>query len=196
MFGLTTVLALAFYLPLAATTPFAAEWIVTTLFSERYASAATALTLLAAGSVFYALALLARVGAIAVGRRAEIAYIAAVALAVNVAANLLVIPRYGIEGAAAVMLATEVVEAALLTALFARAAGVRSLPRSAIVPLLATACLAAVLGGFGLRDGAAVLLAALLYPAALALAARIFAPTETRIALDVLRRRPPQPEHG
>jgi O-antigen/teichoic acid export membrane protein len=191
-YELTAAMALAFYLPLAVTAPFVGEWVVVSLFSERYAPAADAVGWLAAASVFYAVAFLARIGSIAVGRTGAIAGIAAVALAFNVAANAVAIPRFGFEGAAATTFATEVLEAALLTLLFLRGSEVRRLPRPVIVPLAASGCLAAALAATGARDGVAIVLALLLYPVAVSLAAQLLAPTETRIALAALRR----PVHG
>jgi O-antigen/teichoic acid export membrane protein len=188
-FELTSVLSLAFYLPAAVTAPFAADWLVSTLFSDRYDEAAGIIGVLTAAALLYAVAYLGRVAAIALGRRREIAWIAAVTLAANVAMNAFAIPRYGFEGAAVTTLATEALEAILLTGLFVRATGAPSLSRVGLAPLLAAACLAAALLASGARDGAALAIAAVFYPVALALAARLLAPDETR-ALRHLFRRP------
>jgi O-antigen/teichoic acid export membrane protein len=194
-YELTAAMALAFYLPLAVTAPFAADWVLVSLFSDRYAAAGDAVVWLAAASVLYAVAFLARIGSIAVGRTGAIAAIAAIALAFNVAANAVAIPRFGLEGAAVTTFATEALEAALLTGLFLRGSAIRSLPRPVVVPLAASGFLAAALAATGARDGVAIVLALLLYPAAVSLAAQLLAPAETRIALAALRR-PAQPEHG
>jgi O-antigen/teichoic acid export membrane protein len=179
-YELTLALMLCFYLPLAAVTPFSARWIVTTIFSSRYGPAADAVPALTAAACLYGLAYLGRVAAIALGRRALIAAIAAVALAANVGLNAFAIPRWGFKGAAWVTLATEVVEGALLTIVFVRTHERPRLARPLLVPVAATLALVAVVAGAGLRDGRALLVGVLVYLPALALATRLLYPEAVR----------------
>lgn len=188
-FTLVLGLLLAFYLPLAVGALFTADWLVATLFSDRYADAAAAVKWLTAAGVFYAIAYLARVSSVALGRRRQIAVIAAAVLAANIAGNLVAIPRWGYAGAAAVTFFSEVLEAALLTVVFARTGARPSVDRATAVPVVAVAAMAAVLLAAGLRDAAALAVGAAVYAATLLIAARVLAPDQTRRVLDALRRR-------
>ena len=162
-----------FYLPFAVTTPFAAEWIVTTVFSAKYEAAAGVAGVLAIATVWYATAHVARTAAIAVGRTKLVAWVAAVALVVNLGANVLLIPSYGFTAAAWMTLATAFLEAVLLLALVA--ASHRAMPRLGrigVVPLAASGVLLILLVLTGARGSTAVLLAALVYPLLVVIAAR------------------------
>ncbi len=186
-YELTGVLSLAFYLPLALTVPFASHWLVTTLFSERYADASSVVGVLTGAALLYALAYAGRMTGIALGQTKQIVAIAAVALAANVAMNAFAIPRYGFEGAAWTTLATEALEAGLLTAFFFRTNGAVVRLRPVLVPLVATAGLGALLLGAGLDGPHALLAAALAYPPALVLSAALLAPDELRRLPGALR---------
>lgn len=193
-YELTVVLSLAFYLPLALTIPFASEWLVTTLFSERYADASSAAGVLAGAALLYSIAFASRIGAIAAGRTKAIAVIAAIALAANVAMNSVAIPIYGFEGAAWTTLATAALEATLLTGLFMRLNGASVRLRTTLVPLLASVAPAGLILAYGLEGPRALLAAAIAYPPALALSAAVLAPHELRRLPAAMRRT--QPTHG
>jgi polysaccharide transporter, PST family len=182
-------LSLSFYLPLAVTLPFAAEWLVTAVFSEQYASAADTVAVLTAASALYSVAFAARIGAIALGKTVSIAGVAAVALVVNVAANAWAIPRYGFEGAAWSTLGAEVVEAALLAALFVRANGTAPRLRPVVPPVLASVCVLVALLGTGAEGPSALGLGAAVYLPALATAAFVLARDEVRRLPSILRPR-------
>lgn len=186
-FELTAGLVVTFYLPIAVGAPFAAEWLMTTIFSARYADAAAIIPVLAAAASFYGLAYLARMGALALGEGSAIAWIAGGVLAVNVAGNLVAIPRWGFEGAAWTMLLTEAVEAALLLGLFARTSGAPSVRRIALVPGLAAGCMLGALLLSETRDGAALAVGALVYTAALAAFGRLVARDQLRAVCSILR---------
>lgn len=188
-FQLPVALLLAFYLPLLVWPIFCSRWLVVTLFSERYAAAAPAVPWLAASASFYAAAYLARVSAIAAGRRAALVWIAAVGVAVNVGVNAVVIPRHGFVGAAVVTFVSEVLDAVLLLVLTIRTDLTLYLSRIAAVPLTAAGCMAAFLLVTGLRDGGAFVAGGLVYLCALAASARVIAPAESRKALGLLWRR-------
>jgi O-antigen/teichoic acid export membrane protein len=192
-YELTIVLSLAFYLPLALTLPFASEWLITTLFSQSFEEASAAVGALTGAALLYAVALVGRMGLIALGRTKAVAVVAGVVLAANVTINLVAIPRYGFEGAAWAMLATEVIEAALLTALFVRANGIAIRLRTVLVPILATSALAAAVVSYGLEGPQALLALALGYPPALLLSAALLAPNELRRLPAAMRRTQPTP---
>jgi O-antigen/teichoic acid export membrane protein len=184
-------LVLALYVPLAVGALFAADWVVTTVFSDRYAAAAPAVKWLTGALVMYGIAYLARTGTIALGRRSGIAQIAVITLVVNVAMNVALIPTYGFEAAAAATFVTEVVDAVLLVILFVRTAGGLKFEGFVATPLVAGAVMAAVLWVADL-DGAAVLVAGpLVYFAALALGTMLFAPDAARQALRSIRKQAP-----
>ena len=147
-----TSAAAAFYVPFAIGSLFLADWAVRLLFSARFEAAGDAVPWLAGAGLFYAVAYLCRLALIAIGRRGALVAVAATTLAFNVVANLVVIPRYGFEGAAAVTLLTEVLEAAILLFLFARATGRVPLDVTAAVPLAGGVGMAAALALTG-ADG-------------------------------------------
>jgi O-antigen/teichoic acid export membrane protein len=192
-YELTLLLSLVFYLPLALTFPFASEWLVTTLFSERYEDASSAAGVLAAAALLYSVAFAGRIGAIAAGRTKAIAVAAAIALAANVAMNSVAIPRYGFEGAAWTTLATAALEAALLTAVFIRANGASPRARPLLVPLLASLPLATLILAYDLEGPQALLALALAYPPGLLLSAALLAPNELRRLPAAMRRTQPTP---
>ncbi|MDQ1397623.1 MAG: hypothetical protein QOG64_2882, partial [Acidimicrobiaceae bacterium] len=131
----TAALLLAFYLPIGVGSLFTARWVVTLLFSKRYAVAAPAVPWLTFAAVFYALAFLARMATIALGRRSAVVWVAALSLAVNIGVNAFAIPRYGYQGAAVVTFITEVVDAVVMIAVFARTLGRVPLSKVLLVPL-------------------------------------------------------------
>jgi O-antigen/teichoic acid export membrane protein len=185
-FQLALGILLTAYLPIAAGAPFAGRWIVVTIFSSRYATAGSATAWLAAGVLFYGVAYLARVAAIAIGRQQDIPKIAAVALAVNVILNLVLIPRLGFEGAAIATFATEVFEMILILIVLKRALPGLRPSRITAVPLVATTALVAVLFLSGARDSTALLIGAPVYLSALCAAAFVIARDQSRRALSIL----------
>lgn len=182
-------LSLSFYLPLAVALPFAADWLVTTIFSDRYAGAADTVAVLTAAAVLYSIAFSARIASIGLGRTRSIAVIAAITLAVNVAANAWAIPRYGFEGAAWSTLVAEVVEAALLIGLFVRANGAAPSMRAPAAPVVAAACVLAALLVGDVEGPEALGLGAAVYLPALALAAFGLARDDVRRLPSIMRPR-------
>src|SRR5207247_334681 len=83
---LASAVLLAFYLPIAVGAPFGAHWIVVTLFSSRYAAAASVVPVLTAAALFYSIEVLGRMTAIALGHRREIAWITGLTLTAYVLA--------------------------------------------------------------------------------------------------------------
>lgn len=87
---------------------------ITTLYGERFASAALAAQMLFVAAALSTLTLLAITVMISAGLRAVFPWIAGAGLLLNVVLNVLLIPRYSIDGAAAATLATQ----ALMVAVF------------------------------------------------------------------------------
>jgi len=169
IFQLGVAAMLAFLLPVAVIAPFSAEWVVTTVFSEGFRPAAAAVPWLAAAGAFYGIAYTARVSAVALhGGRAAVG-VAAFVLAVNVAGNLVAIPRYGFEGAAVVTCLSEALEAVLLLVAFRRVNGGLSLQRPLLVPVAAAGVTLVALTAAGAHGAAGLALGALTYVAALPL---------------------------
>lgn len=154
-FEAVLALCLAVYLPLGVGAWFAGGWAVRLVFGERYSPAAEAVVWLLPAAAIYGSAYVARMACLAIQARKQIAVAAAIALGVNVAGNVVAIPRYGIEGAAAVTFFTGAIELAILTAVFWRATAVRvgsALP----VPVMASALLAVAMLITRVEDAAAV----------------------------------------
>jgi O-antigen/teichoic acid export membrane protein len=185
--GLTLALILSFYLPFAVGSWFLAPWAVTLLFSERYEPAAQAVPWLTSAAVFYGIAYLSRVTVIGVGSRQRVVWIAAVALAVNVVANLLVIPRYGFTGAAIATFATEVLEAALLVRLVVQVTGSTPFHRALVVPVVAAAVMGAVLWATGADAAGGLLLGVCVYGISILSLGRWIAPAEAARLLQLFR---------
>lgn len=189
--GFNGVLAamLAFYVPLGVGGVFLGRWAVTLLFGERYAEAGGAVRWLAPAAAFYAVAYLCRFCSVALGKRRQITAVAGAALGANVVANLVVIPRYGYTGAAAVTFFSEVLEAVLLTVVLVRAAVGFRLDRLVAAPLVAGAAMAAALAVHGREDAAGALLGAGAYLVVLGVVAVGAAPAwSRRVAARVLTR--------
>ena len=195
-FDLAVSVCLAFYVPLAVLALFVSPWAVGTLFGERYAEAAVAVPWLTAAAVLYAITYQARNACVGVGARGAIAWIAAAALVVNVAASLVLIPRLGFEGAAIATALASAVEA-LLSVWSLRRLGVRVQPsRLLCVPLLAGLAMAGTLSALSREDGVGALLAVLAYLVVLVAAARLLAPESATAVRAVLRRRAPARTDG
>jgi O-antigen/teichoic acid export membrane protein len=187
-YQMALALAMAVYLPIAIGSLFAADWVVTTVFSERYEAAADAVKWLTGALVLYGVAYLARTATIALGKRNGIAQIATVGLVANIVMNLILIPRYGFEGAAAATFATEVLDAVLLSIFFVRAAGGFKVEGFVLTPVFAAALMALVLWLADVDGGAVLLVGTAVYGVALVLGASLLAPAETRRVLRSFRR--------
>jgi O-antigen/teichoic acid export membrane protein len=112
-----TVLAL----PIALYGLVGAQGLLELLYGEPYADADTALALLLLSVVFTFPAWIASTAAYAAGAERRIAAVVAASFTFNVAANLVAIPVWGIDGAAAVNAATEAITFALLLVVLRRA---------------------------------------------------------------------------
>jgi PST family polysaccharide transporter len=187
-FDVAVSASLSFYVPLTVGSAFAARWVVQLVFGARYADAADAVPWLTLAAALYAVTYQARTAVIGVGGRSSIAWVAALALTINVSANLVLIPRHGFVGAAMATALACGVEAVLTTVAVRRAGVTVRVSRVVAVPLTAGAVMAAALAGFGLAGAAAAVVGAAVYLVALAGAAVMLAPAERQTVLGLLRR--------
>jgi len=140
--------------------------------------------------MFYAVAFLVRVLAIVDGQRLTLIWIAAFGVVANVGLNAVVIPQYGFVGAAVVTFVSEVLDAVLLLVLFVRSNWRLYKSRVALVPITAGAVTTLALLGLGAQGARAFLLGGTFYAVALVTSGRLIAPSESKKAIEILRRRP------
>lgn len=150
-----------------ALTIVAAEPIIELLFGSEFTSGATVLTLLIAAFLPICIGNVAGNMVLAMDLQRRYIWLAVLGLAVNVPLNVILIPSHGIEAAAWVTLATEIVVVSLSTAMVLRRIEMRLSLRRLALALAAAA--AAGLAVWGLRQagaGAIVLILAMtaLYP--------------------------------
>lgn len=153
-----------------ALTIVAAEPIIELLYGDEFTSGATVLTVLIAAFIPICVGNVAGNMVVAMDLQRRYLWLAALGLVLNLALNVVLIPEYGIEAAAWVTLATEVVVVALATAMVLRRIEMRlSLRRLALAFAAATAAGLAVWGLRQAGAGAIVLILAMtaLYPALL-----------------------------
>jgi O-antigen/teichoic acid export membrane protein len=148
----------------------AAEPLVELLYGSEFTSGSTVLTILIAAFIPICIGNVAGNMVVAMDLQRRYIWLAALGLVVNVALNLVLIPEYGIEAAAWVTLATEVVVVSLSTIMVLRRIEMRlSLRRLGLALAAATAAALAVWGLRQAGAGAIVLILAMaaLYPALL-----------------------------
>lgn len=97
-------------------------------YGTRYETADSAAVLLVIGAAFSFVSVLSFTVLLAVGRNRPYVVITLVALILNVAVNLVVIPAHGYQGAAAVTVGTEAFVAVCMVSVLLRVPGVRPLP--------------------------------------------------------------------
>lgn len=134
-------LAASLALPLGVLGVVFAEDVLILLFSDAYAGAAQALQILSVSAVLVVLRGTYRRGLLAAGAVRLDLRCAAAATGLNVVLNFVLIPLYGIEGAAVATLASEVAWLGMTTLFFKRAVVSLPLLPNLIRPLLATATL-------------------------------------------------------
>ena len=182
-------------LPLGAVFVLFPEPIITILYSSAYADATSAVRLLGVAAAFYGVSYLSAYVLISQGRMRVLPWITLAVLVLNVGLNLVLIPIYSFDGAAAVTSVSQVA-LAVASAVFAlRATGGIRLLRIVAGPLVGCAALGvlALVAGTGL---AGLLAAALVYPLVLLAAERLLYPSDVTLLLGVLRRRSPLAEAG
>ena len=170
-----------------------AEPIVDLLYSDEFAAAVTPVRLLGAAAALYGVAYLGSYVLIAQSRYLAVLPWATLGVLVfNVVANLLIIPEHSYDGAAAVTSASEALLAIVFVIYARRLAGPVSLRRVLTGPVVGCAAIAAVALLLGTSIPTMVL-AGLAYALALWLVERRLYPTDVRLLLDALRRRPLAP---
>jgi O-antigen/teichoic acid export membrane protein len=177
----------AVLLPLGLGFVLFAGTVIDLLFGPSYADAASALALLGGAAALYGVTYLAGFVLLSQDRQAVIPVVTATALLLNVAGNLVVIPRWSYDGAAAMTSVTEVLLAAAMTTFAVRATGGISAPRVLIGPVLACGVigLVALMAGTGLF-GLGLSIAA--YPLALLAVERRLFPEDLRLVKSLLAR--------
>jgi O-antigen/teichoic acid export membrane protein len=189
-------LALVLLTPCAVLLLVLAAPVIRLLYGDGFGGSAGPLRLLAPAVVLVGIVLLS--SSLVVSRRdpGVMARLFGLALAINVALNVALIPSLKASGAATAMLVTEVVFAAVAVGLAARAVGGISPARTVGAPLVGGGLMAAVLALLHTRPLLAALAGGVAYLAGFVLAERRLSPVDLRFALDMVRRRFPSRATG
>ena len=166
-----------------------AEPVMRLAFGDTYASADTTLILLGPVVVFASVVTISTALMFYRGRPAPIARVTAVMVLLNVVLNVLLIPPYDEEGAAAAMLATEAVFVVVAVAMAARAVGGISWVKLLAAPMTAGAAMLVPLLLIGSLPLVAAAAGSAAYVAAYLVAERLVAPDDLRFVVDLVRRR-------
>jgi O-antigen/teichoic acid export membrane protein len=189
VFDRSLKLAAALSLPIAAGAMVLAEPVVTLVYGDPFAPAATALVLLGPAFALYPIGYLASQMLVARDRQRVLAPTYAVIVVVNIGLNLVLIPALSLEGAALSTSITQLLVAGALGAFALREAGGIDPARILIGPVTAT--VAATGAMLLLRDHLplAVGAAALAYPLTLYLVERRAYPDDLAVLSDAMRAR-------
>jgi O-antigen/teichoic acid export membrane protein len=167
-FNLLARIFVVFGVPVGLVLAFAGSDLITLLFGEAYEGSSTAVTILAATATLTFFQQLFWYGMLAVYRERSALGVMAGGLVVNVVLNIALIPPYGIEGAAAALLITDVVIIGWLGTLLHRrhiplAAG-RLLALPSVASVIAVGCglLALAVGDVAAAAAATVVFAGIL----------------------------------
>jgi O-antigen/teichoic acid export membrane protein len=161
--------------------------LIDTLYGAEYAPAASALRLLGGAAALYGVSHLGLYVLIAQSRQRVIPWITACVVVLNVSLNLVLIPRFSIDGAAFVTSLSELTLAVLMTGAALRVTGRLSAPRILAGPLAGAGAMvaAALVAGTGLGGLALALLA---YPVTLFLVEHRLHPGDLRLLADMVRK--------
>jgi O-antigen/teichoic acid export membrane protein len=99
---------------------FLSPWIIRVLSGNDFGASVMVLRILLIAMVFAYLGHLVGFTLIALGKQKQVLVVGLVSLIVNIGGNLLLIPSFGINGAAWVTVLTEMVAAVLMTVMLAR----------------------------------------------------------------------------
>jgi O-antigen/teichoic acid export membrane protein len=159
------------------------------LFGEELEDAASALRVLAPVTVLMGMVMLC--GSLVASRLNPRVLLRAfvLALVVNVAANLALIPSLEETGAALAMLITELALLAMLLPIAIRAVGRAPLMATIGSAIIAAAAMAGVLAGLSFAPALALVLGVVTYLAVFFVAERLFAPDDLDALMAMLRRR-------
>lgn len=164
-----------------------ASVVVDVLYGPQYADSASALRLLGGAATLYGVTYLASFVLLSQNRQSVIPFVTATALLVNVIGNLIVIPRWSYDGAAAMTSLTQLGLAAAMTAFAIQASGRVSARRVLLGPAIGCVAvgLVAALAGTGVTG---LVLATAAYPLALVASERVLFPEDLRLARGLLAR--------
>jgi O-antigen/teichoic acid export membrane protein len=160
-----------------------------TMYGADFAGAASAIRWLSGAVVLFGFFTVTGAVLASQGRQGALAAALGAGALINLALNLVLIPAYASDGAAAAMTASLLLTDAILFALAVRATGPLSAARIAAGPLVAAGAMAAVPLGLG-DDLVLVPVALAAYALVLVLVERRVFPDDLRLMLGALRRRP------
>jgi O-antigen/teichoic acid export membrane protein len=132
--GLRAVLLIS--VPLALVATLLAGPLLTFAFGAKFHAAATALAILAWSSPIWSLNMTCGAALRAAGRERWLAWATGVGLALNIGLNLWAVPEFGIAGASAVTVATELGVLVIIQASLMLGSGVVGLPRLPLVRMV------------------------------------------------------------
>ena len=181
-----TKLMVAALLPLGAIFLLFPEPILQLIYGDAFDAAVGPMRWLAGAAAIYGVGFLSATLLIAQGRQGWLPWISGGVLVLNVGLNLVLIPAYSYNGAAAVTSLSEAALAIACVTAVVRIAGPVSVRRIVSGPVVACAVIGAValVAGTGLLGLA---IAAIAYPCVLFLVERRFFPADVRLVLDTLR---------
>jgi len=168
-----------------------AEPLLTLFFGEGFEAAVPAMRTLAAVVVVLGVVRIAAALIISRGDPGRLKRWFGIALALNVALNLLLVPPLEATGAALAMLGTELVLAAAMLVLAAEAIGRPRLMRTLLAPLLAAGAMAAAMWPLREELLPALPVGLAAYVAAFLTVERLVSPDDLRFLLRLVRRRLP-----
>ena len=121
LFDSASTLVLMLALPIAAGGILLARPLILTVFGEGYAPAAGPLVLLVVASALTLFRFVHQAGVVASNRRQDVLRVNVIGAVVSISLNVLLIPRFGIAGAAASTLSTDIVRLAVALVMSRRA---------------------------------------------------------------------------
>lgn len=163
--------------------------ITTAVYGQSFADAATPLRLLAGATALYGLFIISVQVLAAQDRRTVLAPISAFVAIENAALNVILIPRYSFNGAAAAMTLSQATLTALTAIAAIRLTGRISATRTLLGPLVGCAAMCGIALALGDTVGGLVCAAAAYPVVTYALERRLF-PADLRLIVGSLRRRP------
>ncbi len=166
-----------------------ANTLIDVLYGHPYAEAASALRLLGGAAALYGVTYLSTYLLVGQDRQRIVPWVTGGLALGNIALNLVLIPAFGFDGAAAATSITEAAGALLMTTFALRATGRISLRRIAVGPVVASAAMGAAAAALGVGV-LGIAAAAVAYPVVLLLVERRLFPADLKLIADSLRRRP------
>jgi O-antigen/teichoic acid export membrane protein len=189
LFQAALKLALALTLPLAVGAAVLAYPLMELLYGAEFRDGASALILLAPTIILYPPTYLAAYVLISQDRQATLAWVYGSVTVVNIGLNMVLIPRFSLDGAAFATSLCETLSAAMMLGLALRAAGAIDVRAVAVGPVVASALAAGAMVLLHDQVLAAIPVSAAVYVGALVLYERRFHPHDHERVMSFLRRR-------